>query len=95
MINKDFSNEVLFRVGQRVHIELPDIPKEQRDITTGLIIKINTYFPTTPKHRSIKVTIKMDGNYVKEKFRMAGGIEYNFTCDQKRLILLTEPKQEE
>ena len=85
---KDYSKEVQFKVGQRVHIDLPEIPKEQRDVTTGVIVKIDTHFPSTPKHRLIKCTIRLDGNYVKEEFRMAGGIEHNFTCDQIRLTAI-------
>ena len=87
-MNEDFSDEVLFKVGQRVDIDLPGIPKEQRDITTGVIIRVDTHFPTTPKHRSIRVTIRLDGNYVKEECRIAGGIEHNFTCEQKILSIL-------
>ena len=87
---KDFSKEVRFKVGQRVHIDLPDIPKEQRDVTTGVIVKIDTHSPFTPKHRLIRCTVRIDdrGNYVKEEFRMAGGIEHNFTCDQIRLTAI-------
>lgn len=84
---KDYSEEVRFKVGQRVHMDLPLIPKEQRDVTTGVIVKIDTHYPSTLKHRQIRCTIRIDdrGNYVKEEFRMAGGIQHNFTCDQNRL----------
>lgn len=87
---KDFSDEVLFKVGQRVHIELPDIPKEQRDVTTGILIKVDTMFPLTPKHRRIKCTIRIDGrgNYVKKEYRLAGGISHDFTCGQNRLTAI-------
>jgi len=89
--NEDFSDEVLFKVGQRVHIDLPDIPIEQRDVTTGVIIKMDTHFPTTPKHRKIRVTVRIDrGNYIKEEFRVSGGIEHNFTLEQKRLNLIPQ-----
>ncbi len=87
---EDFSNEVLFTVGQRVHIDLPDVTKEERDVTTGVIIKIDTHFPATPKHRKIRITIRLDGNYIKKEFRRAGGIEHDFTCDQKRLNLTNQ-----
>ena len=84
---EDFSDEVLFKVGQRVHIDIPLIPKEERDVTTGVISRIDAHFPTTPKHRSIRVTVRIDGkgNYIKKKFQRQGGIEHDFTCDQKRL----------
>ena len=85
---KDFSKEVRFKVGQRVHIDLPEIPKEQRDITTGVIVKIDTHFPSTPKHRLIKCTVRLDGNYVKKEFRVAGGIEHDFACGQNRLTAI-------
>ena len=87
---KDFNNEVLFKVGQRVHIELPLVPKEHRDVTTGLLIKIDTMFPLTPKHRHIRCTVRIDGkgNYVKKEYRESGGISHNFTCDQNRLTAI-------
>lgn len=87
---KDYSDEVLFSVGQRVHIELPDIPVEQRDVTTGVIVRISTMFPGTPKHRKIRIMVRIDckGNYVKKGFRLVGGIEGDFTCDQKRLVAI-------
>lgn len=87
---KDFSDEVLFKVGQRVHLELPEIPKEQRDVTTGILIKVNTMFPLTPKHRHIRCTIRFDGkgNYVKKEYRLMGGISFTLTCDQDRLTAI-------
>ena len=85
---KDFSKEVRFKVGQRVDMDLPDIPKEKRDVTTGTIVKIDTHFPSTPEHRFIKCTVRLDGNYVKKEFRMAGGIEHDFACGQNRLTAI-------
>ncbi|KKL69435.1 hypothetical protein LCGC14_2115010 [marine sediment metagenome] len=83
----DYSDEVLFKLGQRVHLDLPDIPKEQRDVTTGIIVKMDTHFPGSPEHRKIRVTIRIDrkGNYIKKEFRFAGGISHDFTCGQDTL----------
>ncbi len=88
---EDYSKEVLFTVGQRVHVELPEVPKEQRDITTGIIIRINTHFHATPEHRSIWYTVRFDnkGNYVKKKFQsFASSIEFEFVCEARRLVAI-------
>ena len=87
---EDYSKEVLFKVGQRVHVELPEVPIEQRDVTTGIISAINTRFPTTPKMRKIRITVRFDGkgNYVKKEFRVWGGIKFELTCDQNRIELI-------
>ena len=78
----DYSTECEFQVGERVHVELPQVPVEQRETTTGIIVKIDTMFPTTPEHRKIRYTIRFDGkgNYIKKEYRMAGGIKFQFTC---------------
>lgn len=83
----DYSKEVKFQVGQRVELDLKEVPVEERETTTGIITKIDTHFPSTPKHRKIFYTIRFDGkgNYIKKEYqRVAGGIGFEFTCQVSR-----------
>jgi len=70
-----FENEVKFQVGQRVEMDLPEIPIEERDVTTGIIIKIYTKFFASPELRRVFYLVRFDNrsNYVKKEFRYCGG----------------------
>lgn len=91
-----YDTEVLFQVGERVHIELPEVPKDQRDTTTGVIVKIDTHFFATKEHRKIFYIVRLDGkgNYIKAKDQAMGGywqgIKATFTCMQSRLEKLKQ-----
>lgn len=71
-IVKEFSNEVKFQVGERVSVDLPDVPVEQRDTTSGIITNISTRFHHTPHMRKIAYTIHFDnkGSYIKKRFAL-------------------------
>lgn len=62
---KDFSNEVKFQVGQRVSVDLKEIPKEERNCETGVIKTIYTKFLRTPKMRTIMYQVVFDESYIK------------------------------
>ena len=85
---KEFNNEVKFLVGERVHIELKEIPIKERNITTGIIVGIDTRFMHTPELRSITYAIRMDGEYVKKQYQLFGGIGEvsRFSCDQLKKL---------
>jgi len=85
----DYSKEIKFQVGQRVSVDIKEIPVKQRDVTTGTILKIETRFPSTPAMRRHTYFVRFDnkGNYVKKKDRLMGGItEMYFRADRLTLI---------
>lgn len=86
--HEDFSDEVLFQVGQRVHVDLSLVPPEERETTTGVITSISTTMFTVPKFRRIRYKIRFDGkgNYIKKEFRLTGaGIKSEITCGSNSL----------
>lgn len=64
---EDFSDECPFRVGQRVHLELKNIPKADRHCEVGVIKTIMTRFLYTPEMRSVKFQVVLDAPYVKKE----------------------------
>lgn len=90
---KDFTDEVKFQVGQRVHVEIEEIPIEERDVTTGIIIGIQTNFHAAPILRKIKYVVRFDGkgNYSKDSkitalaSLLGGRLGFEFTCEARRL----------
>jgi hypothetical protein len=73
---EDFSNEIKFQVGQRVHVELKEIPEKERNVTVGTITKIDVMFPRTPKMRKIFYTIRFDENYIKKEHVLISNIDH-------------------
>ena len=69
-----FSDEGEFSVGQKVAVDFPEIPSEERLDTIGTIIGISTRFPATPSLRRITYEVRFPTNYVKPEFRMMRGI---------------------
>ena len=61
---KEFTDEVKFRVGQRVKVDLKIPVKVHCD--TAIIFKINTNFMHTPKLRKIRYYIRFDDEYTKD-----------------------------
>ena len=59
---EDFSNELDFQVGNRVHVELRDVPKKWRNMETGVIVNIDTHFAHTPEMRRFAITVRLDGD---------------------------------
>jgi len=81
---EDYSNKVKLQVGQRVELDLPEVPVEDRDVTTGVIERISTMFTLTSSHRKIIYTMRFDGNgnYIKEDRRITKqGIQQRITLD--------------
>ena len=62
---KDFSNEVKFQVGQRVYVDLKEIPKKERNCETGVVKTIYTKFLRTSKLRTIMYQVAFDEPYIK------------------------------
>ncbi len=54
-------------VGMRVRVDLPDIPANERQCDTGVITKIQLYFPRSPVHTYTLYTVRLDGPYIKPK----------------------------
>lgn len=87
----DYSDEAAFRVGQRVHIEIKEIPVDERETTTGVIVGVDTKFFATPSLRKILYTVRIDekGYYVKKEFRtFFGAIRFEYTTTGDHLELL-------
>ena len=83
-----YDDEVLFQVGQRVIVDMPEVPKEARADTHGVIRQIRTKFPASPKLRRITYTVDLDGkgNYFKKSHRFLGGLTTPaVTADKLRL----------
>ncbi len=89
-IIKDFSNEVKFQVGQKVEVDFPDVPTEERDVTTGFIYQIEARFPLTPPLRKIKYHIRLDGdgNYVKKDCQLSEGVGPRIIVPSERIKLI-------
>lgn len=85
-----FDSEVKLQVGQRVEIDLPEVPVEERDVTTGIIVGISVRFPTTPKLRYISYEVRFDrkGNYIKKEYRLVGGLGFLQAFGEEHLRLL-------
>lgn len=58
--------EAPFRIGQRVQVELAEIPPKERNCSIGTIIGITTRFPATPQIRKVKYLVRFDDNYIKK-----------------------------
>jgi len=89
----DFSNELKVQVGNRVHVELSDVPEKDRDVTTGVIVAIRTFWVHTPKMRRFQIDVRFDGdgNYVKKSSQMAEGIGPIFSLrDQDKLTIISK-----
>lgn len=86
----NYTDMIKFQVGQRVKIELPEVPIESRDVTTGVIIAIRTDHAHCPSLRVIRYEILFDnnGNYLKKEHRFTKeGIGPKFWFPEERLTL--------
>ena len=82
----DFSDKVKVQVGNRVHVDIKDVPKKWRIMETGIITGINTEFVHTPEMRRFQITVRLDGDQ-----RYWGSIGPILHASQKQLTLL-QPK---
>lgn len=74
-----------FELGERVHLELKDVPVEQRDNTFGYIININLKYPRSDKLRRIVYTVRLEGKYIKPECIIYENIEHDFSCAETSL----------
>ena len=87
----NYTDIVKFQVGQRIKVDIKEIPIKDRDTTTGVIIGIRTRFPATPNFREILYEVLFDnkGNYIKKGHRFTEkGIGPNQWFNEKQLINL-------
>lgn len=86
----DFQKEVKFNLGQRVEVDLEEIPVEHRDTTTGTIVGMRADFPSTKELRKIRYKVRFDnkGNYVKKDCQFYGGISFEVIVSGNRLKAL-------
>ena len=61
------STETSFAVKDRVKVELPDVPLEQRNCDAGVITQIAIRFRDT-KFERITYEVTFDENYIKKEF---------------------------
>ena len=87
MKHQAFNDEVKFQVGERVRVDFPEVPIDERDSTSGIIVGISTRFPTTSTHRTIGYQIWFDGSgqYIKRENMCAGGIGNNIVVSADKL----------
>ena len=79
----------MINLGDRVSVELEEIPEHERQCTTGEVIGLSVRFPATPKFRRERVKIRFDKNYVKGEFRFSSGInELTMDRDDPGITLL-------
>lgn len=89
----DFSLEVLFSVGERVQVELEEIPEEERNCTTGVIVACTTRFALTPSKRRIVYEVRFDGDKNYAKTTLVCGIKSGTQFSQSRLRKLDATKR--
>lgn len=84
----DFSNIVKFKVGQRVKINLPNVPEEQKDVTTGTIVGCEVSCPTIEEHRKIFYNVQLDneGSYIKKEYKKFINLRHKICILQEYLI---------
>ena len=61
----DYSGEVLFGVGQRVRVTIPDVPAEELHCNLGTITGIRTAFARSPDHRYVTYQVIFDEDVIK------------------------------
>ena len=66
----EFKDEIpdFAKVGARVRVVFSEIPKNQINCDTGVIIAIKTRFFATPQLRVIRFNVILDDVYIKPKF---------------------------
>lgn len=54
-----------FQVGQRVRVDLVDIPKKDRQCEVGVVMAVTTRFARTPELRQVRYHVRFDRPYIK------------------------------
>ena len=67
-MNESYNHEIKYQVGQRVRVDIPEIPPEETNCKEGVITAIKTRFPKSPEHRQHFYTVRFDASVIKEGF---------------------------
>ncbi len=74
-----------FQVGDRVEVDLKEVPENERNCIVGTITKIWLKFARTPKFRRKMITVHFDENYIKKGDQLCGGIDDISLEDQSKI----------
>jgi hypothetical protein len=74
-------------VGQRVRVDIPEIPPKETNCKTGVITGIKTRFPRTPECRWHFYTVRFDEGVIKKGCEFLGQIhELSVSAEQLELL---------
>jgi len=73
MGRKESKAQMTLTVGDKVKVNIVEIPEEHRQCEVGEITKMYMKFRATPELRDISITVMFDENYVRKQFRYGGG----------------------
>ena len=88
-IIKSYTHEIKYQVGQRVRVDIPEIPPEQTNCKTGVVTGIKTRFPKSPELRQHSYTVRFDEYVIIPEFIMFGQI-HQLSVSAEQLELLSE-----
>lgn len=83
-----FKHAPSFRVGQRVRVDIPEIPKNERQCDTGIISGIRTRFVRTPEARQVWYVVTFDRPYIKPEYVRWQNIPTYNTTDGAEITLM-------
>ena len=84
---ESYAHEIKYQVGQRVRVDIPEIPPEQTNCKTGAVTAIKTRFPKSPDCRIHFYTVRFDEPVIIPEFVMIQQIhELSVEAEQLELI---------
>ncbi len=86
-MTESYAHEIKFQVGQRVRVDIPEIPPEETNCKTGLITGIKTRFPRSPDLRQHYYMVRFDTGVIKKGCEYIGQI-YELSVPADHLELL-------